>query len=283
MKRPIDTRIPSAVEEQVTGIYRRVYPQGEAAFVSKAFNWVSECFAGHFAGYQPIDAGYHDFEHTLQGTLCLAQLLEGRHAAQASPAVSQKMFELALLAILFHDTGYLKQKGDTEGTGAKYTPVHVGRSVVFAGEFLSRKGFPHPEITAVQNMIRCTGVNADLQSIPFQSDVEKMLGFALGTADLLGQMAAEDYVDKLPILYQEFAEAARFSGPSSARLVTYASAEDLMRRTPDFWEKYVFPRIKGEFGGLYRFLNDPYPDGPNVYIQRIEERISKLRQQLGSG
>src|SRR2546427_10595935 len=108
MKRRIDTRIPSAVEEQVAGIYGRLYPEGERAFVPRAFQWVTECFAGHYAGYQPIDAGYHDLEHTLQGTLCLAQLLEGRHIAHASPAVSPRMFELAVLAILFHDTGYLK-------------------------------------------------------------------------------------------------------------------------------------------------------------------------------
>ena len=37
----------------------------------------------------------------------------------------------------------------------------------------------------------------------------RIVGFALGTADLLGQMAAPDYVDKLPVLYDEFVEAAR--------------------------------------------------------------------------
>ena len=64
-------------------------------------------------------------------------------------------------------------------------------------------------------MIRCTGVNAALSVIPFQSEMEKVAGFALGTADLLGQMAAEDYVDKLPILYAEFAEAAALlQGPN---------------------------------------------------------------------
>ena len=282
MLRPVDTRVPSAVEKQVHAIYRRLFPQADAAFVPRAFHWASQCFAGHYADYQPIDAGYHDFEHTLQGTLCLARLLEGRHAAKAAPPIPEKLFDLSLLAILLHDTGYLKQKGDREGTGAKYTLVHVERSIVFAEEFLSRHGYAPAEILTVQNMIRCTGVNADLRSIPFQSELEKTLGFALATADLLGQMAADDYLEKLPVLYQEFAEAARFDTKDAAQLEEFASAEDLMRKTPAFWEGYVLPRINGEFGRLHRFLNDPYPAGPNPYVQRIEQTMSKLRQRFGT-
>src|SRR5436853_6805818 len=99
-------------------------------------------------------------------------------------------------------------------------------------------------------MIRCTGVNADLRSIPFQSEMEKTLGFALATADLLGQMAADDYVEKLPVLYQEFAEAARFTNEKTGRLGAFSSAEDLMRKTPGFWDHYVRPRIEGDVAGL---------------------------------
>ena len=67
------------------------------------------------------------------------------------------------------------------------------------------------DILAVQNMIRCTGVNVKLDTIQFQDEAERITGFSLGTADLLGQMAAADYVDKLPVLYSEFAEAARYN------------------------------------------------------------------------
>jgi len=46
----------------------------------------------------------------------------------------------------------------------------------------------------------------DVTRLVFRTELEKLVGFALATADLLGQMAAPDYVDKLPILYLEFAE-----------------------------------------------------------------------------
>src|SRR5262245_54196645 len=208
----VDTRVPHEVEDQVQLIYRSLFPTGDNAFVPRAFDWAARCFTGRYADYQSIDARYHDFEHTLQGTLCLARLLHGRHAVGAKPEVPQHLFELALLAILFHDTGYLKKRGDSQGTGAKYTLIHVDRSADFAAEFLREKGFSPDDIAAVRNMICCTGVNADLQSIPFRSPLERVLGFALATADLLGQMAARDYVDKLPILYLEFAEAVQHDG-----------------------------------------------------------------------
>ena len=182
-----------------------------------------------------------------------------------------------------HDTGYLKRRGDDQGTGAKYTVTHVERSANFAEKLLAgRRGFLPEEVKAIQNMIRCTGVNALLDQIPFQSEQEKLVGFALGTADLLGQMAAEDYIDKLPILYSEFAEAAAFSKEKAHVVTLFSSVTDLMQKTPVFWEKYVRQKLNCDFAGLYRFLNDPFPLGHNYYLERIEANMERLRQQLAT-
>lgn len=276
---PIDTAEPRQVQDEVAALHRGLFPGGEPTFVPRAFEWVALCFQGRHPDYQAIDLEYHDLEHTLQGTLCLMRLLEGRHRAGVQPAVSQSMFELALLAILFHDTGYLKRREDVQGTGAKYTATHVGRSAAFAREFLEPRGYARSETAAIDNMIRCTGVNVDLSTVPFQSEVERLLGCALGTADLLGQMAAPDYVDRLEALHREFKEAAEAGGEMAERFARYQSADDVRRMTPDFWAGYVLPRITLEFGGLCRFLNDPYPDGPNAYLLRIEANIERLRQE----
>jgi hypothetical protein len=274
----VDTHDPIAVEAEVRSICTAVYPDRDHAFVPRAFAWATECFAGGLQDYQPIDIRYHDFEHTLQGTLCLGRLLQGRHVAGVMPALTVRGFELALLAILFHDTGYLKRRDDTEGTGAKYTAVHVERSAAFAREFLVPKGYADADVAAVQNMIHCTGINTDLKAIPFRSDLERTTGFALATADLMGQMAARDYVDKLPLLFDEFVESARFAATSLPSTFAFASADELMRNTPVFWERYVRPKIDLDFGGLHAFLNDPYPDGPNPYLQRIERNVARLRR-----
>lgn len=249
-------------------------------FVPRIFSWAVDCFNGGLEDYLPVDAGYHDFEHTLQGTLCLAFLLRGRQFAGVEPVLTRRNFELALLAVLLHDTGYLKKKDDRAGTGAKYTATHVRRGADFAAEFLTKRCFDAAEITAVQNMILCTGFNAALAQIPFRNDAEKIAGLALGAADLLGQMAADDYVDKLPALYAEFAEAARHAPEAKRPATAFASAEELRRKTPAFWKDYVRPKLDQDFAGVHHFLNDPYPDGPNCYLDAIEANIARLRHEL---
>ena len=278
----VDTRDLPAVEGEVAGIFASLFPEADGAFIPRAFGWAQDWFTGNYPGYQAIDARYHDLEHTLQGTLCLARLLRGRHFTGTNPVLTPVMFELGLLAILAHDTGYLKRTDDTEGTGAKYTLTHVRRSGEFAAKFYAAQGYSAGDISAVQSMIRCTGVNADLNAIPFASELERVVGYALGTADLLGQMAASDYVEKLPVLYAEFAEAARFNGPNATKSIQFSSAEEMMRNTPAFWEKYVRPKINGDFAALHRFLTDPFPDGPNYYLDCIEANIARLRDQLAS-
>ena len=60
----------------------------------------------------------------------------------------------------------------------------------------------------------------------------------------------------------------------------YSSADDLSAKTAGFWEKYVRPKLERDFGGLHHFLNDPYPDGPNFYVARVEANIGRLKEQM---
>jgi hypothetical protein len=191
------------------------------------------------------------------------------------------MFHLGILAILLHDTGYLKRRGDDEGTGAKYTEIHVQRSADFAALLLTDKGFSTREIQAVQSMILCTGIRHRPSDLPFASAEERVAGLALGTSDLLGQMSADDYIEKLPVLFQEFAEAARHSTPGNTTF-HYRDAEDLMERTPSFWHNFVLPKLERDFDGIYRYLNDPYPEGPNPYLESIESNLWKLDHLLAN-
>jgi len=276
---PVVTKDPTAVEAEAQAAFLKFFPNGDRLFVPRVFGWAIEAFTGNYRDYQAVDAHYHDFEHTLQGTLCFVRLLRGRHFAGAQPTMTPRVFQLGLAAILLHDTGYLKKRDDTGGTGAKYTVTHVERSAEFARELLGEKGFNAAEIKAVQNMILCTGVDAKLSTIPFQSELEKTTGFALATADLLGQMAADDYVDKLPVLYAEFVEAVKYSKSKSHFIASFKSSEDLMRRTPAFWEDRVQVKLEKDYAALYRFLNSPYPDGPNDYLNRIAANMERLKLQ----
>ena len=95
-----------------------------------------------------------------------------------------------------------------------------------------------------------------------------------------GALGVADYVDKLPILYEEFVEAGRFLGKAGA--VGFSSADDLMRKTPGFWDKYVRPKISSDFRGLFRFLARPLPDGMNEYLNQIEANMARIRKAVGA-
>jgi len=277
----VATNDPSAVKAEVQAAYIAMFPLGDYEFVFRAFDWAEDCFAGRHPDYLAIDARYHDLEHTLQGTLCMTRLLRCRHAAGAQPKISQHLFELGLIGILLHDTGYLKRRDDNSpGTGAKYTATHVYRSLEFAAKLLAENAYSDADIRAVQNMVRCTGIDAFLESISFENDAERVVGFALGTADLLGQMAADDYVEKLPVLYDEFQEAARHDRGHTDFITKFGGAPDLMQRTPAFWRDYVQPKLDKDFAGLHRFLNQPYPNGWNWYVERIETNMRRIKEQL---
>ncbi len=277
---PVVTKDLRAVAVEVQSAYDAIFPDGDPTFVPRVFGWAEDCFTGRYKDYLAVDAPYHDFEHTLQGTLCMARLLRGYHRAGTQPLLTREIVELGLTGILLHDTGYLKKRGDEAGTGAKYTVTHVKRSAEFAAGLLAEKGFQPAQIKSVQNMIQCTGLDGAVGTIDFECELERVVGYALGTADLLGQMAAEDYVEKLPLLYNEFAEAAQFSKGKAHFVAMYSSAEDLMRRTPAFWDNFVRVKLTRDFGGVYRYLNNPYPHGPNDYVDRIEANIERLRSAV---
>ena len=274
----VDTKNPTAIAKFITGKFTEMFPDASPDWLKKIFHDMEDLFTGRHPDYAPCDIRYHDFEHTLQAALCITLLLEGRHIAQVAPKISARQFELALASTLLHDSGYLRLRSDKSGTGAKYTAVHVDRSGDFAAQFLARQGYGLMDIQAVRNMIHCTGVNVNLRAIPFQHDLDRLAGYALGTADLLGQMAADNYVEKLAELFEEFHEAATFSEKNAGFVGLFHSAEELMRRTPQFWQEYVLPKLRSDFEGVFQFLSRPCPGGPNWYLERAQSNVDRLRR-----
>lgn len=272
-----DTTNPIAVAQAVEEVQRRLYPGHPHTLVRQLFADVQAMFEGRYHDYLPIDLRYHDFQHTLQATLCMAELIAGRATAGAEPVLSARDFECGLAAVALHDTGYLKLRGDRTGTGAKYTYTHVLRSCSFAASYLPTLGFSREELNIALNAIGCTGPTSSLYPIAFGTAAERIVGSCVATADFLGQMAAPDYPDELGILYAEFEESDDFLRVPRDRRV-FKSADDLIARTPEFWHTHVLPKLNGAFEGVYRFLAEPFPDGPNRYLEAIERNLSQLQR-----
>jgi hypothetical protein len=276
---PVDTKDAPAVAAFVEQKFAEMYPGASLVWLKTIFRDVEILFSGRHPEYAPVDLRYHDLEHTLQATVCIVLVLEGRHGAGVEPRINARQFELALSAVLLHDAGYLKLRSDNIGTGAKYTFCHVLRSCSFAASYLPTLGANDYEVEAVLGAINCTGPTKEISRLRFREPFERIVGCALATADYLGQMAAADYPDELEILFHEFHESDEFIHlPPSRR--AFKSAEELIERTPLFWKKFVQPKLESDFQALYRFLARPYPHGPNSYLLAVEENIEKIKRRV---
>ena len=275
---PVDTKDAPAVAKFVKARFAAMYPGASLSWLERLFVDIETLFCGRHPDYAAVDLRYHDLEHTLQATVCLALLLEGRHAAGVEPRIDPRQFELAISAGLLHDSGYIKLRSDNVGTGAKYTFCHVLRSCAFTASYLPTLGANDYEVEAVLGAINCTGPTKQVSRLYFRDPVERVIGCALATADYLGQMAASDYPDEMEILFEEFQESDDFIHlPQSRR--AFQSAAELIERTPIFWKKFVQPKLESDFQAVYRFLARPYPHGPNPYLEAVQKNIAKIQRR----
>lgn len=256
------------------------YADSSTDFVESVFRDILDLFNGKRKGFQHADTRYHDVTHTLQTIPPFLEIIDGWNKAGNKPFVSKVFFDLGVMAVLLHDTGYIKKDGDNLGTGAKFTFVHIQRSAEFARRYLLERGLEKVRIWSVERAIRCTGIRLDPQ-ISFDSDEERIIGYALGTADLLGQMSSPDYVPKLPILYEEFAEAYNHEGAEKLQRMgirVFESAEDLIRSTPFFYEHIALARFI-TMRSVHNWINIRYEDQKNPYIEAIEANIKTIRSR----
>ena len=187
-----------------------MFPRRKPELLDRLFADMTDMFTGKHPDYQANDLKYHDYRHTLQATVCLASLLEGRHATKTTPRLKPRQFEFAIAAVLLHDSGYQRTRSDNEGTGAKYTFIHVLRSCSYAASYLPQLGASEYEIDGVLGAIRSTGPTSQISLLRFHNTIERTISCCLATADYLAQMSAPDYPDELGYLYAEFKKNARF-------------------------------------------------------------------------
>jgi hypothetical protein len=276
----VNTKSTAAVVQAVREAFAGIGAGASFPLLDRLFDDVQGMFEGRYAGYQPIDMSYHDFEHTLQATLCLVHILQGRSRTPDKPVLTVRDWELGVMAALLHDSGYLKQNDDRTGTGAKYTFIHERRSCEFAREYLPRMGATATEIDDICSAIICTGPRNKISQVTFRSEQGRHFAFVLVTADYLAQMSAPDYLEKLPALYREFQEAFDFEQtPPEKR--PYHTYRELLEKTPGFWNNYVRPMLDFEAGGVHRYLTTA--GQPNPYLQAVEANIAEIRRRLEAG
>jgi hypothetical protein len=202
---------------------RMVSPSSKVDDVRVLFQEFRGLFAGKYPGYRASNTRYHDLTHTTDTTLAMARLLHGVTLGGAQ--LSEHGVYLGVVSALLHDTGYIQTLDDTQGTGAKYTREHIERSIEFTRRDFQARGFPERDAAMVGEILRCTGLDVQIEQIQFMSEETRLLGHCLGTADLLGQVADRRYLERLVFLYEEFREAG---------IEGYETEWDMLTKTPGF-------------------------------------------------
>jgi len=201
--------------------------------------------------------------------LAMTRLMHG--ASLQGVRFSEKEINLGLISALMHDTGYIQSIDDLGGTGAKYTLIHMNRSIQFIESYFTGNRYFDGDIKNFCSIVSCTEINTLINDVAFQSENIALLGKMLGTADLLGQMADRLYLEKLLLLYNEFTEGC---------VPGFDSEVDLFRKTVSFY-KQTRSRFENEFGNVNRFMIHHFRerwnvDG-NVYDESIEKNINYLK------
>jgi len=269
LSRLVDSTNSEATLGEVLHLAVSIKPDFKKDEFIETFMDIQKLYAGAYPGYQACNTEYHDFRHMLMVLLAMTRLMHG--ASLQGIRFSEKEINLGLISALMHDTGYIQSIDDLRGTGAKYTLIHIQRSLQFIENYFAGNPYFAGELKNFHDIVSCTEINTMINDVAFQSENIGLLGKMMGTADLLGQMADRLYLEKLLLLYNEFTEGC---------VPGFDSEVDLFRKTVSFY-KQTTSRFENEYGNVSRFMINHFRerwniDG-NVYEESIEKNINYLK------
>ncbi len=259
---------PEAVMDEVLFIMTLMTPQADHTPLENAFNLTFSLYRGVWPAEQACNTQFHDLRHITDTVLAMARLIHG--AMIEGSNLDHRHILLGLVAALTHDSGYIQDIGDAAGTGAKYTAVHVERSLDFLERYGQRYGLMPQEIPACKDIVRCTDLDTDIENLPFASETISQLAKLLGIADLIGQMGDRIYLEKLFYLFREFKEG---------QVGGFEDEMDLLKNTLSFMDA-MDRRIKTRLDGLDRLALSHFRVRWQIPRNLYAEAIHKQRRHL---
>jgi len=236
-----------------------------------------DLYFGRWPDHEACQVTYHTLEHALEVALASARMMAGWNRTHySSERLSADMFLIGVAAALFHDSGYIKDKGDSVGNGGKYTFTHVPRSAEMAHQYLESRGWPRLAVELVPLIIGVTEFHqpvhlpARLQRFPARTVTN-----IVATADLVAQIADVYYMERLPDLYAEFQEAYQFEGPEALAergVQVIGSLHEMVDNTPAFFERFIIPRLE-KLERADRYLSAFFGGRRNPYLETISANL----------
>jgi hypothetical protein len=238
------------------------------ADVERDFWTAVHLYRGEVPGFRACNTEYHNLFHALQTFMAMGRLLHG--AVWTGERISPRAITLGLTAAIFHDSGYLQEESDVDGTGAKYTLAHVARSVALLRRFGERFGYNEEDLATLEALVLSTDLGRNYAGISYPSAEIEQIGKLLDVADLMAQMSDRTYLEKLLFLFHEFREAG---------ISSYQSEADLLGKTVDFYE-LIERRLQPTAELADRFLRAHYCRHHNRDINPYRESMLRQREYL---
>lgn len=243
----------------------------------KLLHDVMDLYEGKWQSHEACQVEYHTIDHSLEVALAAARMAIGwNRVKEGEDKLSDTIFLCGMAAALFHDSGYLKNKNDTKGTGGKYTFSHVKRSRDLASRYLAENRWDEGEIAFICNTIDITEFNKTPDLSVFRDKAEIAMARMVASADLIAQMADINYISRLRDLHDEFLEAYENEGRKNLRnrsVHIFDSFHEILDNTPEFYEKFVLPRLS-LLDRMDQYLVVFFADGRNPYFENIIANIS---------
>ena len=278
---------PADVRNAVWELFASTFPGASFDRLWLAFYDFERLFTGRCPGYLGCDTTYHDMQHTLDMTLALARLVAGyERSVEQADRLGAHRAQLAIITSLFHDAGYIRhEERDAEFVnGAEFTLYHVTRSADFLRRYLPELGMTK-DVGVASMIVHFTGYEVDLDEIELDDPRDVIAGHLLGTADMIAQMADRCYLEKCrDRLYKEFVlgGVAVENATPGEYMVRYKSGQDLLQKTPLFYQQVMRDRLNQKFNRAYRYIEVLY-DGQNPYIEAIRNNITHLVKVISTG
>jgi len=278
---------PIAVRNAVYELFSDTFPGASYDKIWLAFYDFERLFTGRYPGYLGCDTIYHDVQHTLDMTLAVARLIAGyERSVEPKDRLGAARAQMAIITALFHDSGYIRhdERDADFANGAEFTLYHVSRSADFLRRYLPEHGMAK-DVAVSSMIVHFTGYELELDKIELDDPRDIICGHLIGTADLMAQMADRCYLEKCrDRLYKEFVlggVAVENASPGEY-MVRYKSGQDLLQKTPVFYQQVMRDRLHRKFNRVYRYIEVLY-DGQNPYIEAIASNISHLVRVIESG
>ena len=278
---------PAAVRNAVNEIFAETYPGTAFDKLWLAFYDFERLFTARYPGYRGCDTTYHDMQHSLDMTLALARLVAGHdNSVAAHERLGADRALMAVIVSLFHDSGYIRheERDAKYKNGADFTMYHVSRSADFLRRYLPKLGMER-DVGVASMIVHFTGYELDLDNIEFEDPRDVIIGHLIGTADMIAQMADRCYLEKCrDRLYGEFVlgGVAIENAKPGEYMVRYESGEDLLKKTPLFYQQVMRERLDRKFNQAYRYVEALYA-GHNPYIEAIGTNIKHLVRVIDTG